>query len=204
MSSNASPLVQRHRINILRALFILLLPLVFVTRSAWEVYPFLHETYEVLGALLVIGGVLGRFWSILYSGGRKNQTVVQDGPYSMCRHPLYLFSTMAVLGFGILIGSLILTAIVGGLAYLILYKTARSEERYLISKFGDEYLDYAKRVPTIIPKLSLFHTEDSVTFEVSHLRRNFQDALVFLTFIPLAELIEFLHEVDAIPSVYLF
>lgn len=204
MSTRSVPLIQRHRINILRAVFLCLLPLLLFTRSGWETHPAIHETMEAAGALLVIGGVLGRFWSILYSGGRKNATVVQDGPYSMCRHPLYLFSTMAVVGFGILIGSFVLTLAFGGLTFLILMMTARKEEAFLRDKFGPAYDDYARRVPAILPRPSLFRTAGEVTFDVAHLRRNFQDAVVFLAFIPLAEFMEFLHETGAVPAIALY
>ena len=204
MSINTTSRFERFRITLLRLTFVGLLPLILFTRSGWERYPAVHETYEVVGALLVIGGVLGRFWSILYSGGRKNSTVVQDGPYSMCRHPLYFFSTMAVVGFGILVGSLVVTAVYGGLTFLILSTTAAREEAFLRSRFGERYDDYARRVPRILPNPSLFTTSAEVTFEVSHLRRNFQDALVFLSFIPLAELMEYLHETSTVPSILLY
>lgn len=196
--------IQKQRINVLRIVFILLLPLILFTHSAWETHPAIHETLEAAGALLVIGGVLGRFWAILYAGGRKNTLVLQTGPYSICRHPLYLFSTIAILGFGLLLGSILITLVFGGLTFLILMLTARMEERYLIEKFGDAYRDYAVRVPRILPNLGLFHTPEEVSFSVSHLRINFQDALVFLALIPLAELIEYLHEASHLPFISIY
>ena len=203
-SAPLSGVVQKRRINILRLVFVALLPLVLFTRSAWEDMPAIHETAEALGALLVISGVLGRFWAILYSGGRKNETVVQDGPYSICRHPLYLFSTMAVLGFGVLIGSVVVTIVFTGMTFLILSMTAAAEERFLIDTFGDRYREYARRVPSILPDLSLYQSPEEVSFHVPHLRPTFRDALVFLAFLPLAELIGFLHETGILPSVMLW
>jgi protein-S-isoprenylcysteine O-methyltransferase Ste14 len=202
---SVSPVVQKRRINVLRVTFLLLLPLLLFTRSGWEDrWPVVHDVTEALGALLVIAGVLGRFWSILYSGGRKNQVVVQDGPYSMCRHPLYLFSTTAVVGFGLLTGSIIVTLLLGGLTFAILYMTSRMEENYLIDRFGQKYVDYAARVPAIIPNPSLFRTPDEIVFVVRTLKTNFRDALVFLAFLPLAELLEVLHESAIIPSIAVF
>ena len=204
MSAVTQSALQRHRISILRLLFLMVLPLLLFTRSAWEGNAAAHETTEVVGALLVITGVLGRFWSILYSGGRKNQTIVQEGPYSVCRHPLYLFSTVAVVGFGVLMGSLIVTLVLGVLTFAILAATARDEERFLRSKFGERYDDYAARVPAILPKPSLFSTPQIVEFDTGHLRTNLRDALVFLCFLPVAELIEFLHEEAILPSIPLW
>jgi protein-S-isoprenylcysteine O-methyltransferase Ste14 len=187
-----TPVNQATRVRILRVAFLLCLPLLVLTRSVWPRE--LQEALEILGLSCVIGAVLGRFWSILYIGGHKNQTVMQDGPYSICRHPLYFFSTMGVVGLGLMLGSLVLTAVLGLLTFLILAMTARKEEAFLRHLFGPAYDDYAARVPMILPKPSLFRTDPSITISVPHLRQNLMDALVFLLFIPLSEVLrEVLH-----------
>lgn len=188
------------RINVLRGSFLLLLPLVLFSWPIWERTHWLFEVFEVFGIALLIAGVLGRFWAILYIGGRKNDMVMQDGPYSICRHPLYLFSTLAVAGFGLMLGSLVLTAVFTVLTFLILSQTAANEEERLKELFGTAYETYAARVPRIWPKLSLFQTEPEVTFRVDHLRTNLMDALVFLTFIPLAEIANELKEYGWLPT----
>jgi protein-S-isoprenylcysteine O-methyltransferase Ste14 len=188
---------QAIRVNILRLAFLLCLPLILFSRSAWPEGVF--ELLEVAGLGMVITAVLGRFWAILYIGGHKNQGVMQDGPYSVCRHPLYLFSTLGVVGLGLMLGSLVLTALFGGLVLAILSITARKEEAFLRHSFGAAYDDYAARVPMILPALSGFRTAPSLTVSVPHLRKNLMDALVFLCFIPLAELMEYLREAHALP-----
>jgi protein-S-isoprenylcysteine O-methyltransferase Ste14 len=192
------------RINVLRGGFVLLLPLVLFSRPVWERTHWLFEVFEVLGVTLLIAGVLGRFWAILYIGGRKNDMVMQDGPYSICRHPLYLFSTLAVAGFGLMLGSLVLTAAFTVLTFLILSQTAAREEGRLRELFGNAYDTYAARVPRILPKLSLFRTEPEVTFRVDHLRQNLMDALVFLSFIPLSEIAKELQEYGWLPTFPIF
>ena len=191
---------QSRRIRKLRLLFVALLPLMLFTHSAWADRHWLFEIFEVLGIMLVIAGVLGRFWAILYIGGQKNRRVVDEGPYSICRHPLYLFSTLGVLGLGMMLGSVVLTLVFGGLVFTILTLTAQGEERYLRSALGDDYDRYAARVPQILPRPSLFRTGPEVRVDLRHLRGNLMDALVFLTFIPLAELMEFLKSDLGIPS----
>ncbi|NGM44230.1 isoprenylcysteine carboxylmethyltransferase family protein [Rhodobacter sp. SGA-6-6] len=196
--------LERLRITILRATFLLCLPLILFTRSAWMEPEWLFEILEAFGIFAVIAGVLGRFWAILYIGGRKNHRVMQDGPYSMCRHPLYFFSTLAVVGFGLMLGSLVLTVLLGGLTFLILSQTAAREEARLREMFPGAYEAYAARVPRILPDPRLFRTDEEVVFSVSQLRRNFADALVFLAFIPLAELMEWLKHIQAVPSIALW
>lgn len=196
------PVNQVIRINILRALFLGALPLILFTRSAWSEPVF--EILEILGLALIITAVLGRFWAILYIGGHKNRTVMQDGPYSICRHPLYLFSTIGVIGLGLMLGSIVMTLVIGGLTLAILSMTARKEEAFLRGSFGQDYQDYAARVPMILPAISLFRTEGQISVSVTHLRGNLMDALVFLLFIPLAELMEYLKEMHMIPGIPLW
>jgi protein-S-isoprenylcysteine O-methyltransferase Ste14 len=196
-STRTTPVNQAIRVNILRVAFLITLPLLIFTHSAWP--DEVQELLEILGLTAVIGGVLGRFWAILYIGGHKNNTVMRDGPYSICRHPLYLFSTLGVIGLGLMLASLILTSILGLLTFLILSATARKEEAFLRHKFGRAYDEYAARVPMILPRLSGFHTESSITVSVPHLRQNLMDARVFLLFIPLAELLREVAHLPVLP-----
>jgi protein-S-isoprenylcysteine O-methyltransferase Ste14 len=196
--TRAIPLIQAVRINILRLAFVCALPLALFTQSAWGEAVF--ETLEILGIGLVIAAVLGRFWSILYIGGHKDRTIMQDGPYSICRHPLYLFSTLGVLGFGMMLGSIVMTALLGAVTLAILSATARKEEAFLRKQFGPDYGAYAARVPMILPRLSGFRTGSTITVSVPHLRQNLMDALVFLCFIPLAEILEHVKEAGLVPT----
>jgi protein-S-isoprenylcysteine O-methyltransferase Ste14 len=103
--------------------------LILFTRSAWSEGVF--EILLILGLALVITAVPGRFRAILYIGGHKNHRVMQEGPYSVCRHTLCLFTTIGVLGLGFRLGSLVLTALFGGLVFTIRSITARKEEAFL-------------------------------------------------------------------------
>lgn len=203
-SPAVAPANQPRRILMLRLTFLMVLPLILFTQSAWMQVHWMFEVLEVLGVFMIIAGVLGRLWSILYIGGRKNAQIMQDGPYSVCRHPLYLFSTIGVLGFGLMLGSLVLTAILGAVFFAILNATASREEAFLRHEFGPAYDAYAARVPRILPRPSLFRTAPHVTFGVGELRRNLFDALVFLSLVPIAELMEVLKEAGSLPTVALY
>ena len=63
------------------------------------------DTVEKIGVGLVLFCVVGRMWSILYIGSKKNQALVTTGPYSITRNPLYLFSAVGALGLGLFVGS---------------------------------------------------------------------------------------------------
>src|SRR5262245_36841884 len=51
-----------------------------------------HLALQTLAWLTFAAGAGARFWATLYIGGRKERELVTDGPYSLCRHPLYLGS----------------------------------------------------------------------------------------------------------------
>lgn len=193
------PFNQKIRIAALRVVFLSLLPLILFTRPAWTGAA--ADVLETAGILAILLAVLGRFWAILYIGGRKNRTVLREGPYSICRHPLYLFSTIGVAGFGLMLESMTLAAVLGGTAFAILSLTAVREEQFLRGAFPD-YATYAREVPRMLPAPRLFRTPARLTIDTGTLTRNAADALVFVSLIPTAELLrwmETLHLVRAIP-----
>lgn len=197
----AEPFNQKIRIAALRIVFAALLPLTLFTHTAWN--GAVAGLLQTAGILAILCAVLGRFWAILYIGGRKNKVVLRDGPYSICRHPLYLFSTIGVVGFGLMLQSLTLAMALGGAAFLILSLTAAREERFLRDAFGD-YGAYAREVPRMFPAPHLFHTPGRLTVDTHSLTRNAADALVFIALIPLAELLRWAGGLHLLPSVALF
>jgi protein-S-isoprenylcysteine O-methyltransferase Ste14 len=72
--------------------------------------------------------------------------IVERGPYNLSRNPMYVGFAFIYLGLGTLISwgwSIVLLPVVLTVVYLYVI---RREERYLTAKFGQEYLDYKKRV----------------------------------------------------------
>jgi protein-S-isoprenylcysteine O-methyltransferase Ste14 len=172
---------QRPRFRQVRLAAVPLLALFLVSGSAWQGLPFLRAMIEALGVLMIVAAVLIRLWATLYIGGRKNATVVRDGPYSICRHPLYLGSVVGAFGLGLMFGSLVLSVLAGLVALAILSATAAREERVLAASFGADWVDYAARVPRLVPALRLFRTPPEVTFRPVGLRRGLLDSGAFLS-----------------------
>ncbi len=75
-----------------------------------------------------------------------------EGPYELCRHPFYLFTMLSQISI-----PLTLTSFAGLLVALILIPAwillIKGEERELIEYWGDRYLEYARKVPTLIPNV---------------------------------------------------
>ena len=185
---------QDMRINILRGAMLLMLPVLVFIRPHMTFGGFGHEFMEAIGVLVLIAGVLGRFWSILYIGGRKNAEVMQDGPFSITRNPLYFFSTIAAFGIGLMMGAVSFALILGAVIGTILYVTARREAAFLEQEFGAEYRAYAQRVPFFFPDPRIFRAAPEAVFRTGPLRKNLFDAFVFLSFIPLVEILDIFKE----------
>jgi protein-S-isoprenylcysteine O-methyltransferase Ste14 len=83
--------------------------------------------------------------------------IVTTGVYSIVRHPQYLGGLLAHIGFSFLLSglySLLSTPLIIILVYLI----SRKEEKELTKEFGEEYLDYKKKAPMLLPGL-FFNSE---------------------------------------------
>lgn len=188
----------RTRINLFRALAVVLIP------PALFIRPCLGETavgelLEQIGVLLVIACVLGRCWAMLYIGGNKNGRLVTTGPYSLCRNPLYVFSAVGVIGVGFMTQSLIYTAVLTSVTSVVLLQAARKEEGHLSARFVEGYAAYRNRTPRFVPvNFRAVHTQPVVTVDVPSLRRCFWDAAFFILAIPALEVVEWLHEVNAV------
>jgi protein-S-isoprenylcysteine O-methyltransferase Ste14 len=115
------------------SLLYLLLSLIFLVPAFW----------------LGLGGV--RELGLKVSETHRPVEVVSGGVYGLVRHPQYLGGVMGHLGVSLLLSSrdsLLVTPIVVCVVYLICWK----EEKELVREFGDEYREYQRRVPMLIPR----------------------------------------------------
>lgn len=118
--------------------------------------PSVDIAVDVLGLAIVLAGlavrVVSRDWKVAHSNGQ----LVTDGPYGICRNPMYLGSLLT--GFGLCI-------IFGSLPFLLLYLAGfliahqviiRREQKYLGAQFGEQYALYLKATPTWFPAVTGF------------------------------------------------
>ncbi len=174
----------------LAVLLALVLAVLLFGQSIFPPETAIHEAIEMIGIVLIVIGIAGRLWSTLYIGGRKSVSVVADGPYSITRNPLYVFSSVAAIGVGAQMGSI--TAAVGfGVAcaaafHLVILR----EEKYLSANMGADYRAYLAEVPRFFPKLSLYREGETAGFKPSFLLVTLLDGLVFLAAMPFFEIID--------------
>lgn len=92
---------------------------------------------------------LGRYWDVAISA-LADHRVVEDGPFAIVRHPVYLGLVAFVLG-GALATADPLTALAAFVMTVVVAFRARAEERFLEERLGDDYRAYARRVPMLLP-----------------------------------------------------
>ncbi len=125
---------------------------------------------NAVGWTLFTAGVAIRLWATLYIGGRKAKGVVELGPYSICRNPLYWGTLLVVVSQVLLLKSGIFA--VGMVIPMLIYMlgVVPAEEAYLTEKLGDEYLGYCSRVPRWWPRFSQYTSPEVIDLNVRGLR----------------------------------
>jgi protein-S-isoprenylcysteine O-methyltransferase Ste14 len=185
---------------VIAASVILAVGFLFIADSRWEDGGVMHEGIEWLGVSLIAICILGRTWSTLFIGGRKNNALMIEGPYSVTRNPLYLFSIIGATGVGAQFGSVTTALVCGFFAWIVFLWTVWREEVKLIKNFGDEYRSYVARVPRFLPKPALWHSPPTLTVNPRLIATTFFDAAIFLIAIPIAETFEWLHDINVLPT----
>lgn len=153
------------------------------------------ELLEYLGfSFLIIAG-LGRVWCLIYIAGRKDHELCQEGPYSLCRNPLYLFSFIGVLGICLALQSLLLTVIMACIFNVYYTYVIRSEEARLSLLFGEEYLDYRRSTPRLMPAFSGYRQgQPNIRISTPALERGLREVFWFFAAIVMIDAIELIHE----------
>ncbi len=135
---------------------LLLVPFAVATLLSW---PFVREhslwhlPLEAAGWTCFLIGLGFRWWATLYIGGRKQATVVSDGPYSLCRNPLYVGTFLMTLAIAFFVPSLTFAAGLTVASLFYLSVTVSAEEKWLRHTFGDEYTRYCQEVPRFFPRI---------------------------------------------------
>ncbi len=88
----------------------------------------------------------------IFKEERKKLMVIDTDVYSIMRHPMYFGSILSFFAFVILSLSVVAFVIFINICIFYFY-LCRYEEKILIEKLGDEYKDYMKKVPMLIPKI---------------------------------------------------
>lgn len=195
------PFFQLYRINALRGLGALSFGILAVS-AAPPVAPLISIVLDVLGTVAIFAAIAGRAWSLLYIGGRKNAELVTDGPYSISRNPLYLFSLVGIAGIGAQIGSVLAIVVLVFAAYLAFDMAIRGEEKYLRKRHEKSFADYSGSTPRLWPDLSLWRESDNLPLRSASAIRSLRDGMVFLGAWTAVEMIKLAQSLGVLPILW--
>ncbi len=115
------------------------------------------------------------------SGRNRNEQVAESlnitGVYSIIRHPLYLGNYLIWIGIVVFTFNVYFFVIISLLFWLYYERIMFAEERFLEKKFGDEYINWSKKVPAFIPAFSKFRKSDIPFSFKTVIRREYSGVL---------------------------
>ncbi|GAB4389622.1 MAG: isoprenylcysteine carboxylmethyltransferase family protein [Thermodesulfovibrionales bacterium] len=189
-----------HRLLALKLVAASCLPVVFLTHHGWAENSTLDYFFDWIGYSLIALGVAGRIWASYHIAGRKNAELVTEGPYSICRNPLYLFALLIVLGLLSLLENAVIALPVIVVVSYAYHVAMRNEEKYLSSRHGERYAEYMGSVPRLFPAFWKYRrAEGRGSFDRRLFMRGVMDTGVFLLLIPVVEALEAMHVHNVLP-----
>ena len=193
---------ERQRTGLSKVVAVLVFLVVALTQSRWELQ---HENVATFlysaGLALAAIGAAGRIWCSFFISGRKDGQLVVEGPYSISRNPLYVFSCIGLVGVG-----LTTETVTYPLAFLLIFGLyypgiMAREERRLEGLFGDAYRTYRQRVPRFWPKARLYSEPANWSGNPRLFRRHILSDIWFVWIAAIIELVEGFRNVGLLPHV---
>jgi len=117
------------------------------------------------GFIIVIIGESIRLWGVSWAGSETRTTdkpggsyLVISGPFAHLRNPLYLGNILIYAAIGIMSFAIFPYLQIFALAFFFVqyYFIIKSEEKFLIKEYGDQYKEYSASVRRFIPRISSY------------------------------------------------
>ena len=194
---------ERARTRSSRLVGLMALLIAATTQSNWVLR---HEPLAVflypLGLVIVAVAASGRTWCSFYLSGRKDSVLTIDGPYSLCRNPLYFFSGLGVIGVGLCTETLVFPALMLAIFAIYYPGIIRREEVRLGEMFGEAYFQYKLRTPAFFPSFQFFTEPQRWNANPRLFRRHLTDDTMFVFVAALLGLIGKLRSAGIIPQMF--
>lgn len=144
------------------ALFSVGLYLIFGTpsRPDWLNQPLLNVSVPIAltGLGIALSGVTFSIWARLTLGDnwssspsiKHDHTLILSGPYRIVRHPIYAGILLGLVGSALQHG-LVRSFLAVNICGVGLWMKVTEEERFMVHRFGDQYLRYRCDVSALVP-----------------------------------------------------
>lgn len=192
----------KNRMRSTRYLIGMVVFLMLFTAPVIEPDAFWGILFDWIGYTFIVLACFGRTFSGVFIGGTKNEKLSTEGPFSVVRNPLYVFSFFGVLGAGFLTNQFGLFILLMGIFFIYYPEVVKHEEKFLSKKFGQEYANYCRDVPRWFPKQWNMPLPETMTVYPGRLLKTMQDASLFFLMFPFVETVEALHAAHWLPVLF--
>ncbi len=119
----------------------------------------------IIGFITAVAGELLRLWGVSWAGSETRTTghlegtfLIISGPFAHVRNPLYIGNILIYLGMGIMSFAIFPYLQLVALLFFTLqyYYIIKGEEEYLMKRYGDQFKEYKRNVPRLLPRLSSY------------------------------------------------
>ena len=123
--------------------------------DSWQnVFPWYFRIVLFIPLLFLAWYFIDRSHKIVFQQVRDDLILINTDVFNIIRHPMYFGSILTYLGFVVLSFSIIALMLFVIIVIFYFY-LCRYEEKILIEKLGNQYKDYMKKVPMLIPFIKL-------------------------------------------------
>jgi len=191
------------RLRLIRLLIVPVLLLALVTGPWYPANSLIGVLLTSAGIFLVVFAAGGRAWASLYLAGKKNDTLVTEGPYSTIRNPLYFFSFIGFVGTGFAFGSAVLALGFALVFFLTHWPTIHAEEDALQGMFGPTYDRYRAAVPRFLPALGRLRLGETIPVNPRKFALALRDCMAIPLVLILVEVVHWAQSESLLPVLVL-
>lgn len=143
---------------------------VLLSHNAFPLESYAEMACTLTATALFLVGCYWRWWATLYISGVKDKKLICQGPYSMCRNPLYFGTFLLTMSVAFALQSVTLAVAMIIVSLYYLGVTIPNEETRLEGWFGDAYREYKREVPRFWPKFSNYHSDENLSIALVGIR----------------------------------
>ena len=195
-------LSKEYRIALTRVFGAAFLFLLLFSGYSWTPNVYVHLAVDLVAFLLILICTFGRLWALAYISGHKTKDLITDGPYSLVRNPLYLFSLIGAVGVGMVSKNVVVFALILFLFILYYPFVIRAEEKHLLEVHGQDFEKYREKTPMFFPNFKGYQEPQYYSIDTRLFRRAFFSVTWFPLIYMILLAIERLHASGAIPVLF--